>query len=104
MNTDGTSAFLRWGIAVLALIIALTCWVVAATAPEVDLEDGEGEIARPLFARAEESTDEGLDAMDWEVDDENVEQVSVPVQAPKGDRRRKRRAEKSEKKTSEQDD
>ena len=105
MNTDGTSAFLRWGIAVLALIIALTCWVVAATAPEVDLEDGEGEIARPLFARAEESTDEGLDAMDWEVDDENVEQVSVPVQAPKGDRRRKRRAEKSEgEETSEQDD
>lgn len=67
MVTDGTTAYLRWGIAVLALLIAGTCWVVAQSAPEVDLEDGQGEISRPLFARAaedEESSD--LDAMSWE--------------------------------------
>src|SRR5699024_1720735 len=59
MNTDGTSAFLRWGIAVVALVIVAACWVIAATAPEVDLEDGEGEIAKPLFSRpTEESADE----------------------------------------------
>ena len=97
MNTDGTSPYLRWGIAVLALVIALACWVIAATAPEVDLEDDEGEIARPLFSRPEESTDEGLEAMDWEADDGDVEQVPVPVRksarASKGSRRAKRRAE-----------
>ncbi|WP_299299184.1 pyrophosphatase [uncultured Brachybacterium sp.] len=93
MTTDGTSAFLRWGIAVLALVVVLVCWVVAATAPEVDLEDGEGEISRPLFARADESGDEGLDAMDWGVNDGNVEQVPAAVQKPTRSQRRKRRAE-----------
>lgn len=92
MTTDGTSAFLRWGIAVLALIIVLVCWVVAATAPEVDLEDGEGEISRPLFARAEENADEGLDAMDWGVDDEHREQVPVPTQKLSRSQRKQRRA------------
>ena len=67
--------------------------MVAATAPEVDLEDDEGEIARPLFTRAEDTTDEGLDAMDWGVDDGNVEQVPAAVQKPTRSQRRKRRAE-----------
>ena len=67
MSTDGTNAFLRWGIAVLAIIIALTCWVITATAPEVDLEDEHEELSRPLFSRAGEET---LDAMDWEVEEE----------------------------------
>jgi hypothetical protein len=78
MSTDGTSAFLRWGIAVLAIIIALTCWVIAATAPEVDLEDEHEEISRPLFARAaEEEPGDALDAMDWEVEDEDRHEVTV---------------------------
>ncbi|MGP9539616.1 pyrophosphatase [Brachybacterium sp. AOP43-C2-M15] len=92
MNTDETSPYLRWGIAVIALIIALACWVVAATAPEVDLEDGEGEIARPLFARAEEEPAEALDAMDWEVEGESTEQVPVPTRAPGRGKRARRRA------------
>jgi hypothetical protein len=78
MSTDGTSAFLRWGIAVLAIIIALTCWVITATAPEVDLEDEHEEISRPLFARAaEEEPGDALDAMDWEVEDEDRHEVTV---------------------------
>lgn len=51
MNTDGTSVFLRWGVAVIALLVALVCWVIAATAPEVDLEDAPDEVAKPLFSR-----------------------------------------------------
>ncbi|MGP5078017.1 pyrophosphatase [Brachybacterium alimentarium] len=77
MFTDDTSAFLRWGIAVVALVIALTCWVVAATAPEVDLEDGEGEIAKPLFSRPDEEPTDSLDAMDWEVEDEGAEPLAA---------------------------
>jgi Na+/H+-translocating membrane pyrophosphatase len=68
MSTDGTNAFLRWGIAVLAIIIALTCWVITATAPEVDLEDEHEELSRPLFSRADEG--ESLEAMDWEAEEE----------------------------------
>ncbi|MFC7456656.1 pyrophosphatase [Brachybacterium sp. GCM10030267] len=90
MSTDGTSPYLRWGIAVIALIIVLTCWVIAATAPEVDLEDGEGEISRPLFARDEEEATDTLDAMDWEDDAENVDQVPVAA-APARSKRSKRR-------------
>jgi K(+)-stimulated pyrophosphate-energized sodium pump len=70
MSTDGTNAFLRWGIAVLAIVIALTCWVITATAPEVDLEDEHEELSRPLFSRADE--EETLDAMDWEVEEEQA--------------------------------
>lgn len=73
MSTGDISPFLRWGVALLALVVILTCWVIAATAPEVDLEDGEGEIARPLFARAPQETDDGLDAMDWETGDVDAE-------------------------------
>ncbi|WP_193106510.1 pyrophosphatase [Brachybacterium sp. FME24] len=90
MSTDGTSAYLRWGIAVIALVIALTCWVISATAFEVDLEDGEGEISKPLFARAEEDSTDSLDAMDWEVDDEHVEQVPVTTGRPRRSARKKR--------------
>src|SRR5699024_1842550 len=42
MVTDGTSMYLRWGVAVVALVVMTTCWVIAATAPEVDLEDEIG--------------------------------------------------------------
>ena len=70
MSTDGTNAYLRWGIAVLAIIIALTCWVITATAPEVDLEDEHEELSRPLFSRAGE--EESLDAMDWEAEEEEA--------------------------------
>ncbi|MDN5685971.1 MAG: sodium/proton-translocating pyrophosphatase [Brachybacterium sp.] len=82
MSTDGTSVYLRWGIAVVALVIALTCWVIASTAAEVDLEDEIGEISRPLFSRAEEETSDGLDAMDWEVEEEDGEQVSAAATKP----------------------
>ncbi|AXK45979.1 sodium/proton-translocating pyrophosphatase [Brachybacterium saurashtrense] len=81
MTTDGTSAFLRWGIALVALAIALTSWLITATAPEVDLEDGEEGISRPLFARsvAEEQTDP-LEAMDWDAEDsDQVTTVTVPT-------------------------
>jgi K(+)-stimulated pyrophosphate-energized sodium pump len=93
MHTDGTSAFLRWGIAVLALVIALTCWVIAATAPEVDLEDGEGEISKPLFTRTADEPAEALDSMDWEDDEEHLEQVPVPTRTSTRQQRRRRRAE-----------
>lgn len=92
MATDGTNVFLRWGIAVVALVIALTCWVVSATATEVDLEDGEGEISKPLFARAEEGPEGSLDAMDWESDDESAQQVTVPTRKSSRSKRGARRA------------
>ncbi|MGO2557097.1 pyrophosphatase [Brachybacterium sp.] len=93
MHTDDTSAFLRWGIVVVALVIVLACWVIAATAPEVDLEDGEGEISKPLFSRdTEESADE-LDAMDWESEDENVAQVPVSTKPSRRQKRKQRRAD-----------
>ncbi|WP_422115500.1 pyrophosphatase [Brachybacterium sp. UNK5269] len=85
LSTDGTSHFLRWGVAALAIIVALTCWVIAATAPEVDLEDGEAELSTPLFARADDAPADTLAAMDWEVGDEDVERT--PARA-RGKRRR----------------
>ena len=93
MNTDGTSSFLRWGIAVVALVIVLACWVVAATAPEVDLEDGEGEISTPLFSRATDGSADDLAAMDWESDDEHVEQVPVTTTSKRRKRKGRRAAE-----------
>ena len=88
MNTDDTSAYLRWGIAVLALVIALTSWVITATAPEVDLEDGEDEIATPLFSRPSEDDSAGsLDAMDWESGDEGDEKPRTSPQRRKKGRR-----------------
>ncbi|HEX7349559.1 sodium/proton-translocating pyrophosphatase [Brachybacterium sp.] len=104
MNTDGTSSFLHWGIAVVALVIVVTCWVIAATAPEVDLEDGEGEISKPLFARTEEEPADALDAMDWEADEEHVEQVAVPAQSAKKQKRRRRRAEADAREDRDEDD
>lgn len=92
MYTDGTSPYLRWGIAVIALIVVLTCWVIAATAPEVDLEDGVEEVSKPLFARAEDESADALDAMDWESEEEHVEQVAVPTRRSPRSKRAKRRA------------
>ncbi|WP_114853616.1 sodium/proton-translocating pyrophosphatase [Brachybacterium sp. YJGR34] len=89
MNTDGTSPFLRWGIAVLAIIVALTSWVIAATAPEVDLEDGEAELSPPLFSRRAEEDADDLEAMDWgseDAEDESAETGS----GPRTGRRRRR--------------
>lgn len=70
MNTDGSSPFLRWGIAVVALVIAGAFWVVSATAPEVDLEDGVEETSRPLFATRADEREDTLDAMSWESDED----------------------------------
>lgn len=92
MNTDGTSPFLRWGVAVVALVIIMTCWVISATAPEVDLEDGEGEISKPLFTRVTDESADELEAMDWESDEENIEQVPVATKPEKRQKRKRRRA------------
>lgn len=92
MFTDGTSMYLRWGAAVVALVVMTTCWVISATAPEVDLEDEVGAITRPLFGREDEH--EGtLDAMNWEVgeQDEERSEVVVPTQKPSRRKRRGRR-------------
>ena len=96
MSTDGTDHFLRWGIAVVALIIMLACWVIASTAPEVDLEDGEGEISKPLFSRVAEEPADELEAMDWESDEE--EQAAVRAKPAKGgsSARRKRARRRAE--------
>ncbi len=84
MNTDGTSVYLRWGVAVVAILLALIAWVVAATAPEVDLEDEVAETSKPLFGRADEEAGgtETLDAMNWESDEERDIQ-EVEVKAPR---------------------
>ncbi len=90
MSTDGTSSYLRWGIAVVAIIIALTCWVITATAPEVDLEDEHEELSRPLFSRtAEETPEDSLDAMDWEVDEEDRHEVTVTARPTRRKRKGK---------------
>ena len=69
MITGGTSHFLRWGVAVVAVAVVVVTWVVAATAPEVDLEDGEGELSAPLFSRpGDEDEVDTIDAMSWESD------------------------------------
>ena len=69
MVADGSGPFLRWGVAVVALVIAVAFWVAAATAPEVDLEDELEQSSRPLFARRdEEQRETTLDAMSWEDD------------------------------------
>lgn len=67
--TGGVSFYLRWGVALVALILMFVCWVSAATAPEVDLEDGVEETSRPLFAKAEEGERTTIDAMSWESDE-----------------------------------
>lgn len=67
--TSGIDPILRWGIALVALLIMLVVWVVAATSPEVDLEDVEGTVSKPLFSRPEEEQEDTLDAMSWEDDD-----------------------------------
>ncbi|MGY5765618.1 pyrophosphatase [Brachybacterium sp. DNPG3] len=66
--TGGVTFYLRWGVALLALILMLVCWVSATTAPEVDLEDGVEETSRPLFAKDDESERTTIDAMNWESD------------------------------------
>lgn len=66
---DGTDAWLRWGAAVVALLLAGGAWLYALTAPEVDLEDELGEQSAPLFSRraqgeAEEDSRGDL-LLDW---------------------------------------
>lgn len=63
---SGVDPFLRWGIAVLAILVAGTCWVITATGPEVDLEDGQEDLGAPLFARDVDESESPLDAMDWD--------------------------------------
>ncbi len=65
---------LRWGIAVLAIIIAGAAWSITATAPEVDLEDGQESRSRPLFARESEEQHSSLGAILGDDDDEDSEE------------------------------
>jgi K(+)-stimulated pyrophosphate-energized sodium pump len=73
---DGTNMFLRWGAAVLALLVVLACWIYALTAPETDLEDEFTEDFAPLFAGEDEADDgdasqEGDLLLDWAADDDD---------------------------------
>lgn len=92
---------LRWGIAVVALIVASVFWVITATAPEVDLEDGQEDLSQPLFGgRDEPLPEQTLDAMTWDAQDDDVEEVLLPVEdAPRrkgrGGRSRRRGAKSS---------
>ncbi|HIY24296.1 MAG TPA: pyrophosphatase [Candidatus Brachybacterium merdigallinarum] len=61
-----TSEYLLWGVALLGILVAGTSWVIAATAPEIDLEDSHGELSTPLFSRPQEDTGDTLDSMSWE--------------------------------------
>lgn len=78
LPTDATSIYLRWGIAVLALIAVAVAAMVTASVPEPDLED-IADLDEPLFAsRAEEKESEGdLFAGAWDGDDE-PDEVEVP--------------------------
>ncbi|GAB2539813.1 pyrophosphatase [Brachybacterium huguangmaarense] len=52
LPVDGTSVYLRWGIAVVGLGLMLLAHQLAASVPEPDLEDFTDDIDAPLFARA----------------------------------------------------
>jgi len=69
---EGVSVYLRVGIALVAALVGLCCWLFARTAPEPDLEDGEATLARPLFAtQVDEDADGGLLEMSWDDEDED---------------------------------
>jgi K(+)-stimulated pyrophosphate-energized sodium pump len=70
---DGTNEFLRWGIALVALLALGACWIYAVTAPQTDLEDDYGQDSKPLFARddEEESDDSDPLLMGWDDEDED---------------------------------
>jgi hypothetical protein len=79
---DGTNQYLRWGAAVIALLVIGACAIYAMTAEEVDLEDELAEDSGPLFARNvdEEDSIEGSILEDWADradDDEDVEEVPL---------------------------
>lgn len=96
MITDGVDMYLRWGVAVVALLVMATCWVVTATAPEVDLEDEVGVISRPLFGHREDEREDTLDAMNWEVDERDDERTEVVVPTKPARRGRKNRRRQAE--------
>jgi hypothetical protein len=82
MMVDGTNQYLRWGAAVIALLVIGACAIYAMTAEEVDLEDELAEDSGPLFARNvdEEDSIEGSILEDWADradDDEDVEEVPL---------------------------
>lgn len=58
---------LRWGLALVAVLVAGASWAITATSPEVDLEDGQEELSRPLVSRPQqEGRETSLDAMAWD--------------------------------------
>ena len=68
---------------------ALLARLLGRIAPEVDLEDGEGEISKPLFSRVAEEPADELEAMDWESDEE--EQAAASTRPGKGSSTRRKR-------------
>lgn len=74
---DGTEPALRWGAAILALLVAGGCWLYALTAPEPDLEDDLGEESAPLFSRRAEEAPAGALLEDW-ADDEGDDEGAAP--------------------------
>ncbi|MFC0673982.1 pyrophosphatase [Brachybacterium hainanense] len=67
---DGVSMYLRAGVALIAVLVGLCCWLFARTAPEPDLEDADAVSTRPLFAtRIEEDADGGLLEMSWDTEE-----------------------------------
>lgn len=75
---DGTNEFLRWGVALVALLALGACWLYEITAPQTDLEDDFGEASKPLFSRAEDDGEDAAEStnpllMDWADDDEETD-------------------------------
>lgn len=77
LPTDGTSIYLRWGIAILALLAVAVATMVTASVPEPDLED-IADLDEPLFASAADDREPESDLFAGSWDDED-ERESVPV-------------------------
>lgn len=93
LSTDGTSVYLRWLIAVAALVVLGAAWVLStSTVPEPDLED-ISDLDEPLFAGGATSSterdalDEGWDAFDGSDADGRTEEVVVTRGRSKRSRR-----------------
>lgn len=80
LSTNGTSVYLRWGIAVVALLVVIVASSVTASVPEPDLEDFAEDLDEPLFGRRVEETE--AEATDWDAfagdDESDREEVVVP--------------------------
>lgn len=69
LPTDGTSIYLRWGIALLALAAVVSAAIVTASVPEPDLEDAIDDLDEPLFARKVDEREDDLFSGSWDDED-----------------------------------